>query len=213
MKRTNKVWFVSDLHWCHANVIKYCNRPFDSVEEMNETLITNFNECVHPHDTVYMLGDIALTSTNLNAILTRLNGHKHLIFGNHDKEIRKEKYKHYFAWTGDYKEIKVEGQHIILMHYAMRTWNKQHRGAWQLYGHSHNNLPELPTLLSMDVGVDANDYKPISFEQVKAHMEAKIKFSIENGLKLTEDHHTPTSTEYTGVGFLTPIAVKSMEKK
>ena len=78
------------------------------------------------------------------------------------------------------------------MHYAMRTWNRQHKGAWQLYGHSHNNLPELPTLMSMDVGIDAHDYRPISFDEVKKHMEAKMKFADKNKLKVTEDHHTDT---------------------
>ncbi len=189
----SNVWFTSDLHLGHANVIKYCNRPFESAEEMNEAIINNFNECVKPEDTVYILGDVALCKADkLNSFLCRMNGHKHLIFGNHDKDIRKEKFKHHFAWTGDYKEVKVGDQKLILMHYAMRTWNKQHRGAWQLYGHSHNNLPDLPTLLSMDVGIDAHNYRPISFEEVKVHMEAKMKFADKNSLKVTEDHHTDT---------------------
>lgn len=183
----------------HTNVIKYCNRPFESVEEMNEAIIANFNERVKPNDTVYMLGDIVLVKGNepqrakqINDFLSRMNGHKHLIFGNHDKDLRKEKFHRFFKWVGDYKEISVQGQKIILMHYALRTWNRQHKKSWNLFGHSHNNLPDLPTLLSMDVGVDAHDYKPISFEEVKVYMEAKIKFADKNKLKVTEDHHTDT---------------------
>ncbi len=187
----NNTWFTSDLHLGHTNVIKYCNRPFKDVDDMNENIINNFNACVQPQDTVYILGDVVLCKGDkINSFLCRLNGHKHLIFGNHDKDIRKEKYKHWFAWTGDYKEIKVLDQKLILMHYAMRTWNRQHKGAWQLYGHSHNNLPELPTLMSMDVGIDAHNYSPVSFDEVKLHMEAKIKFANKNGLTVTEDHHT-----------------------
>ena len=216
MKMKN-IWFVSDLHIGHRNVIFYCKRPFvkgdccndkncsicrgygfiPDVDLMNETLINNYNECVKPGDTVYMLGDICFQPRKkLMETLYRLNGNKHLIYGNHDKsliqEIKKlesEGVKLPFVSHQDYKEINVEGQKIILMHYAMRTWNAQHKGAWQLYGHSHNNLPELPTLMSMDVGVDAHDYKPISFEQVKKHMTTKAKHAKKNNLTLTEDHH------------------------
>jgi calcineurin-like phosphoesterase family protein len=164
---------------------------------MNETIINNFNSVVKPKDTVYMLGDICfLPRKKLMEVLHRFNGKKHLIYGNHDKALRQELKsmeeqgkKLPFESVQDYKEISVEGQKIVLMHYALRTWNGQHRGAWQLYGHSHNNLPELPTLLSMDVGVDAHDYRPISFEQIKTHMENKINNAKKNNLKLTEDHH------------------------
>lgn len=210
-------WFTSDLHIGHANVIKYCHRPWHHkctecegeecptcggygiiphCNEMDEALIANFNECVQPKDNVYIIGDIIFSNEEkIHKVLNRLNGHKHVIFGNHDKEIRRSKYSKHFASTGDYKEIKIDGQRLVLMHYAMRTWNKQHKGAWQLFGHSHNNLLDLPTLLSMDVGVDAHDYRPISFEDVKGRMNAKIEFAETNGLQFTEDHHTDTKDE------------------
>lgn len=195
MKNT---WFTSDLHIGHKNVIRYCNRPYEGVAEMNEAIINNFNERVKHGDTVYMLGDICfLPRRKLMEVLHRFNGKLHLIYGNHDKSLRqeikkleREETKIPFESHQDYKEINVNGQKIILMHYAMRTWNAQHKGAWQLYGHSHNNLPELPTLMSMDVGVDAHNYRPISFEEVKAHMEAKVKHAEKTGLLMTEDHHT-----------------------
>jgi calcineurin-like phosphoesterase family protein len=150
---------------------------------MTETIINNFNSCVKPKDTVYLLGDVCfLPRKKVLETLYRFNGKIHLIYGNHDKQLRsiirelEEDDKPIpFKSHQDYKEISVNGQKIVLMHYAMRCWNNQHRGAWQLYGHSHNNLPELPNLLSMDVGVDAHEYRPISFDQVKAHMDLKLK--------------------------------------
>lgn len=182
----SNVFFTSDPHYGHKNIIDYCNRPFKHVDDMNDQLIANHNAVVTDADRVYMLGDIVFLSRGLiHSVLQRLNGQKYLIFGNHDKAIRKEEFRQYFAWTGDYKEIKVENQHIVLMHYSMRTWNRQGKGSWQLYGHSHNTLPEDPNLLSMDVGVDAHDFRPVSFEQVRERMEKKkrkMRF-------FAQDHH------------------------
>jgi calcineurin-like phosphoesterase family protein len=70
-------------------------------------------------------------------------------------------------------EIHVGKQGIVLCHYAMRVWPHHGRGAWQLYGHSHNNLPDEPLALSMDVGVDTHDFRPWHFDEVQAVMQAK----------------------------------------
>ena len=158
---------------------------------MNETLINNFNSKLSSNDNVYILGDVAfLPPKELHKVLGNLNGHKFLIYGNHDKVIRKQDFQKYFVWRGDYKEIKIEGQKIVLMHYALRTWNRQHYYAWNLYGHSHNSLPELPHLLSMDVGVDAHNFSPVSFEEIKEKMDKKKELIIQNKLEFG-DHHKP----------------------
>ena len=103
---------------------------------------------------------------------------KHLIRGNHDKQPSPSQG---WASVNDYREIKIEGQFIVLMHYAMRVWNKSHRGAFQLYGHSHGTLPDNPNSLSFDVGTDSHNYFPISFQDVKRIMMKKTWKSI--------DHH------------------------
>ncbi len=178
----SNVWFTSDTHFGHKNIIGYCNRPFEDAEEMTEVLIANWNERVKPQDTVYHLGDFAYTkkTSQINEIVRRLNGHKYLIFGNHDKKDVKR--AEGFVWMGDYKRIRVNEKRIILFHYAMRTWHGSHRGSWQLYGHSHGSLPLDYKTMAIDVGVDVWDYAPISFEQV------------EEALGLHEftpvDHHT-----------------------
>lgn len=173
----SKVFFSSDHHFNHTNIIKYCKRPFSSAQEMDAILIKNWNDVVEPGDTVYYLGDFAFDNHPEN-YLNRLNGVKHLIKGNHDKQpsIRQG-----WASINDYREIRVEGQIIVLLHYAMRTWNKAHKGSFQLFGHSHNTLPDDPKALSIDVGVDAHNYRPISFEQVKRIMAKKTFKPI--------DHH------------------------
>ncbi|MFN3852492.1 MAG: metallophosphoesterase [Spirosomataceae bacterium] len=173
------IWFTSDHHFGHKNICKFSNRPFDSVEEMDEELIKRWNERVKPNDDVYHLGDVGLcNSARLREILEQLNGNIFLIRGNHDGAA--ESCKSRFEWIKDYYKLKIQDtgfeggeQSIILMHYAMRVWDKSHWGTYQLYGHSHGELPDDPNLLSFDVGVDCHNYYPISWEEVKEIMNKK----------------------------------------
>jgi len=164
-------WFTSDLHLGHANIIRYCKRPFADVREMDEALIENWNHRVKPGDLIYCLGDFALkvSQTDVENYIRRLNGEIHLILGNHDrKSVLKARG---FAEQTYYKEIKIGDQKIILFHYAMKTWNGSYRGSWQLFGHSHGNLPPDMERKQFDVGVDCWNYAPISFEEVAKEME------------------------------------------
>lgn len=172
-----KTWFTSDHHFGHSNIIKYSKRPFADVKEMDQKLIRNWNERIQPGDTVYHLGDFCFSEKG-QGILDQLNGNKHLILGNHDKEGRKLR-----GWASieKFREVTVNGQYIVLCHYAMRVWNKSHHGAWMLYGHSHGSLPDDPNSLSFDVGVDCHDYKPLEFEDIGRIMKKKTWKAI--------DHH------------------------
>ena len=176
---TAKVWFTSDHHFGHANIIRFSKRPFPNVEAMNEAFIANWNSVVGAHDVVYHLGDIFLMSNGeARKIRERLHGRICLIRGNHDKTA--ETLKSGFEWIKDLFELKVEDdeatggcQRITLCHYSMRVWNKSHYGAWHLYGHSHGSLGEEIGSLSFDIGVDCHNYTPLSYEQVKAIMTTK----------------------------------------
>jgi calcineurin-like phosphoesterase family protein len=170
-----QVWFTSDTHFGHGNVIKYSGRPFADVNEMNEKLVLNWNANVKPGDVVYHLGDFALCDAERAiAIVKRLAGQKYLVFGNHDKALRKDKdFLGHWIWTKDMTDITVGSQRIVLAHYAMRVWNQSHRGAWQLHGHSHGSLKEEPHLLQCDVGVDCWNQRPVSFEELAAKMAKK----------------------------------------
>lgn len=174
-----KIFFTSDHHFGHANIIKFCNRPFADVREMDKVMIERWNEKVKKNDTVYHLGDFGLTyKENLATILEQLNGKIHLIIGNHEGAALQNRKR--FEWTKEYYELKVKDadcsngvQRIILFHYAMRTWRGQGRGNWHLYGHSHGNLPDLEDSLSFDIGVDSHDFYPLSYDEVKAIMKEK----------------------------------------
>ena len=198
-------FFTSDTHFGHANIIKYCKRPFASVEEMDNTLIHNWNAVVRPEDTVYHLGDFAVGGGPAAPYLRRLNGTIYFCLGNHDKRLRFIKayldieleLQDHFA--GSYlnddkvkfgipylREVTVEKQEIVLCHYAMKVWNGSHKGSWQLYGHSHGTLPDDPNSLSCDVGVDCWNYFPVSMEQLRDKMKTKTYNPV--------DHHGPQTT-------------------
>lgn len=176
----SKIFFTSDHHFGHANIIKFSNRPFKDVKEMNEEMIRRWNEKISPEDEVYHLGDFGLSKDRdeiLN-IINRLNGTKYLIQGNHEGAALNHRKS--FKWIKDYYELKVKDedckngvQRIILFHYAMRVWRSDFRGTWHLYGHSHGNLPDKKDRLAFDIGVDCHDFYPLSYDEVKAIMKTK----------------------------------------
>lgn len=157
-------WFTSDTHFYHYRCIEYCNRPFKTVEEMNEVLISNWNFCVKPGDLIYHLGDFGWK--NCESIIRRLNGQKFLIEGSHDAEGKR--LKKYWCQITPIKIIKIENQFVVMSHTAMRVWERSHYGSWHLFGHSHGMLESYGK--SFDVGVDAHDYFPWSWDEVKAKM-------------------------------------------
>jgi len=159
------VYFTADNHFGHTNIMKYCNRPFSTVEEMDETLIANWNGRVKPTDTIYVLGDFCWH--NPSRYTKRLNGEIHLIAGNHDHEAINR--KDLFKSIKFIDKIRVEGQFIVLCHYSMRTWDASHYGSYMLYGHTHAALP--PWGKSLDVGVDEFNYCPVSFNEIKTIMD------------------------------------------
>ena len=192
MGNIRKVFFSSDHHFGHANVIKYTNRPFANVQEMDNELIARHNSVVSKNDIVYFVGDFAFYSEpeKIINILKKMNGEKHFISGNHDRGMFKEEIMKNFQTfsKSPLKEIYVEDktakggkQLIVLCHYALRVWNKSHYGAFHLYGHSHGSLPEDKNSMSFDIGVGSWDFYPVSYEQVKEKMSQKEWKSV--------DHH------------------------
>jgi calcineurin-like phosphoesterase family protein len=177
---TQKYFFTSDTHYSHRNIIKYCNRPFADSDEMNEAMIRNWNSVVGHSDIVYHVGDVAFEKDErkLDNLLIRLNGEKHLIMGNHDKNFNK--WQRHFRSRSQIGVVHVPpeanngvGQRIVMCHYAMRVWDQSHHGTWQLYGHSHGTMPDDPNLLATDVGVDSWDFTPVSMEQLNTVMSQK----------------------------------------
>ena len=166
------IWFTADEHYSHAKIIEHCKRPFATVEEMNETIIRNHNSVVVPGDTVWHLGDFVWKDIYTNWD-SKLNGIHKFIKGNHDRQK---------TWPS-IEEITIEGQRIVLCHYAMRVWSASHYGAWQLYGHSHGTLAPLGK--QYDVGVDNNNFFPISFEELKEKLD-NVELDFANKLPQEE---------------------------
>lgn len=173
------IWFTSDEHYGHANVIKFCNRPFSSTEEMNRALVEKHNSRVKPGDLVYHLGDMFWRKLDINEcrqIRDSLNGQHYYVWGNHEEHMEKTvDLRDRFVWCKDIARVFPSREtgypKIVLCHYAMRTWRGSHRGDWHLYGHTHAGLPEYG--LSFDVGVDARNFFPISLDEVATEMKAK----------------------------------------
>jgi calcineurin-like phosphoesterase family protein len=199
------IWFTSDTHYHHRNIVKgessWSNkdgcRDFKTTKEMNHTLICNFNEVIGQDDTLYHLGDVGWGEANIREFLTALNcKNVHWIPGNHDKEIkRSHSLQSLFKEVYNPKHrgypivnITIEGQEVILCHFAMRVWSRSHFGTYHLYGHSHGMLPDDPNSLSFDVGVDTNNFYPYSWEDVKRIMNKK-NFTPINRDKGSRSYH------------------------
>lgn len=177
----DKLFFTADTHFFHKNIIKYCGRPFENVQEMNDDLIEKWNHKIPKDATVFHLGDVSMTASPkmLDDLLHRLNGTKYLVIGNHEKNALQKEYlrKH---WVGiyDIAEITIENQRIFMCHYPMIVWNGSHRGAWQLFGHVHGGLSNKGVIqhgpAQMDVGVDTNCCIPYSYQEVKEKITKQL---------------------------------------
>ena len=160
----------------------------------DEWLIGRWNERIQPRDLVYHLGDFAFRSkAQRAAIIQRLNGTIHLVRGNHDPDPDTWWKEQGFEWVRDYYVLKVHDQHIdeedrinqyhqsiVLMHFPILSWENMHHGTWHLHGHSHGSLP-MARGMRYDVGVDPNNWYPISYEEVKKIMIMRTVVPV--------DHH------------------------
>lgn len=154
-------FFTSDTHFSHANIIKYCTRPFADVKEMNIALVDNWNAQVGPDDLVYHLGDVAWGSIDLNC----LNGKKILIIGNHDKPSQLGPYFDEMHYYLELKKLLPKGRSVVLCHYPIESWNGKFHKAIHLHGHCHGTMNNTG-LRRFDVGVDCFNYSPIPFDNI-----------------------------------------------
>ncbi len=157
-------FFTADQHFGHVNIIRFCQRPFASVEEMDRELIRRHNEIVGENDTVVHAGDFAYRNARSpQSYLDELAGHHIFVRGSHDRWLAET--------VRDILELKIEDQFLVVCHYALRTWPRSHYNSWQLYGHSHGTLA--PEGKQWDVGVDNNDFYPVSFDRVREIMAGR----------------------------------------
>ena len=125
----SRVFFTSDTHFSHANIIKFCQRPFKDVSHMNDELVQRWNEVVGPDDIVFHLGDFAWGGSDVwNSIMSRLNGKIYLVLGNHDEKNIRQGYMKRFEWVGYQMHITIEGRSIYLNHYPFLCYGGSYRG-------------------------------------------------------------------------------------
>ena len=186
----SRIFFTSDTHGNHESIIKFCNRPFQNVEEMNKTLINNWNAKVGEDDLVFHLGDFAWGGSGVwKHFREQLNGHIILIKGNHDVKQMSSTTEMLFDNVTQQMYIEIEGQKIYLNHYPLLCYAGTYRSkdslVWALNGHTHigplstNGLDfermKLTFPTQYDVGVDMNNFEPISFHELQAKMNYQIK--------------------------------------
>lgn len=189
-------WFTSDTHFGHKNIIKFCDRPFKDVSHMNEILINNWNSVVHPEDTVYHLGDVALGPWEAwNGVLSRLNGTKHLVIGNHERIFKGNKqrmverfrpvYQQWFDTITSRRNLTLTNAEAVNLSHFPYTGDSHGQdryaenrladyGVPLIHGHTHEDqIVSRTTMgtLQIHVGVDAWDYYPVSEEQIITILE------------------------------------------
>lgn len=201
------IFFTSDLHFGHRNIIRFCNRPWGSLEEMDEGLVKNWNSVVGKDDIVFDLGDFAFASNGRwKEILSQLNGRHYLILGNHDiQRFPGDKIMELFEDVQPQMLLQIDDRYVYLNHYPFLCYGGSWRGpknaVYQLHGHVHSgpnsagkDCDRLNNIFpyQYDVGVDNNNYKPISWQEVCEKIENQVK----NGTPKFELKHTIPDIAY-----------------
>ncbi len=181
------IWFTADLHFGHANILGGNQRPYSSLAEMERALIANINECVSADDHLYVLGDFAYGASvaEVRALREKIAcKNVYLVHGNHDDDYSEGEAAGIFVSEQDYLELAgglAKGHKLVLFHYPIMSWNGKRRGSLMLHGHIHSHGAEYNEknrargILRYDVGVDANDYAPVSRDEILAFFKDELK--------------------------------------
>lgn len=180
---SEKIWLTSDTHFGHNRAFLYEPRGFTNVQDMNETIVKNWNEVVGPNDTVYLLGDVMLNNNEIGlTLLKQLNGNIHIILGNHDTDVRAALYRECenVRSVELAAKIKYKGYHFFMTHFPCLTANLEKESLKQctcnLYGHTHqktNFFQDMPFMYH--VGVDSHNCYPVLLDDIIEEMEAKVQ--------------------------------------
>lgn len=178
------IWFTADTHFGHANVIKYCNRPFRDKYEMDRVMIERWDKVVKPTDVVYHLGDFSFYgATKTKEIIQKLNGRKILIRGNHDKGPNIYLASGFDQYIQSTPQAPAKFGEFYLSHYpyweSYEHDDRKHKFAdrmlhtqgnqWLLCGHVHEKWKTKG--FCINVGVDQWDFTPVSIERVRTYRE------------------------------------------
>ena len=180
------IYFTSDLHLGHDNIIKLCQRPFLTIDEMDAAIIENWNRRVKSNDVVYLIGDAIWDKKKVAYYMEQLSGKKILVTGNHDSTwAKREENRKYFEEITPYVEVHLNGHPITMCHYPMLEWksSREEKGrklGYLIHGHIHNRISEEYRQLylqfnALNAGVDINGFTPVSFEKL---LENNMNFKI-----------------------------------
>jgi calcineurin-like phosphoesterase family protein len=172
-------WFSSDWHLGHDNVMKFSERPFENIDDMNEKIISNMLSVVNQGDELYFLGDLAWRVYALNKFFDRWpkRVNFHWILGNHDKSW--QSFKNRCTSVSEMKKTHIGNNTVILCHYPMLTWDKSHYNSWMLFGHHHRNshgtieVEKLTTGKMLNINLEFNNFMPYSEDQIATIMAEK----------------------------------------
>ena len=177
------IYYISDLHFGHQRVIEMDGRPFETIEQMDETIMERWNERVTEEDDVYIVGDFAYHNAyTASWYLRRLRGRKHLIIGNHDyNTVQDEKALECFASVEKMLRITDNGRTVCLCHYPIAEWNGKRHGGYHVYGHLHVRRDEVYAFMSrfdraLNAGCMLSGYRPATLEEL-----------IENNLRFRQE--------------------------
>ena len=169
-------FYISDLHFGHQNAIVFDQRPFSTVEEMDETIITLWNRRVTDDDDVYIIGDFAFRNQKPEEwYLSRLNGRKNLIIGNHDgKLLKNETAMSYFMSVEKMKHVSDQGAQFCLCHCPIADWNGMYRGAYHIFGHIHREKNDVyqymkTRIRALNAGCMIHQYQPVGLQELIDH--------------------------------------------
>ena len=163
----DRIFFTADTHFAHETIIDYLNRPFKTVEEMDSTIVENWNSTINDNDIVFHLGDVFFDNDNddyIKEILGKLKGKKHLVPGNHDKRSSKFKIlEQFFVIEPPLRDFWtiVDGQtySYSLCHYPLEAWHESYRNSYNFHGHTHGRIAA--NSQRIDVGVDCWNFYPV----------------------------------------------------
>ena len=176
-------YYISDLHFGHKNVIEFSGRPFSNIEEMDNTLITNWNSVVGKDDNVYIVGDFCYENEKpAKWYLEQLKGKKHLLIGNHDTDIIENyiEFRKYFESINQMFVVKDENNYIVICHYPMCEWSGFNNGYYHFYGHIHNKKNIAYGIMrnfdtAFNVGAEILDYTPRTFDEVILYNQKHVE--------------------------------------
>lgn len=176
------IYFTSDLHLGHVNIINHCERPFDNISSMDQTIIDCINNTVDSSDQLYILGDFCFRGKKPIEYRPSIKCRNiHIILGNHDRLSHFTTHIHKaFRSVQHVAEITYCRQKIFMSHYPHRSWPASHRGSWMLYGHTHaslNHIDAISNLKTLDVGIDNNINHNKPFGQPWSFAEIQLLFS------------------------------------